>query len=259
MSKLPAIQFYPGDWLRDDVAGCSLGAQGLWLRMMILMHDSDRYGYLAKNGVPIPPATIAQRCGTSLEQYTTLLAELDTHGVPSRTDDGTIFSRRMVRDAKAREEARTYGKLGGNPRITPPRKRGVKGGVNPPRRGRGREVEKGSGEKVPEKGEDFSDLIPETLQTPKFLAAWSAWLKFRRDLRDPYTRNAAERALPKMAEEGEAEAVARIDRSIMNTWKGLYFKDEKPASGINGHDDPRAFAARAKRALAEREATHAGN
>ena len=41
MAKLPYIQLYPGDWLRDSVAGCSLAAQGLWLRMMFVMHDSE--------------------------------------------------------------------------------------------------------------------------------------------------------------------------------------------------------------------------
>lgn len=102
-AKLPAIQFYPGDWLRDPVSGCSLAAQGLWLRMMFLGHDSDRYGYLGLDGAPIPPGSIARRCGCTLEQYTSLLAELDEAGVPSRTPEGVIFSRRMVRDAQIRK------------------------------------------------------------------------------------------------------------------------------------------------------------
>jgi hypothetical protein len=103
--KLPAIMFYPGDWLRDPVAGCSLAAQGLWFRMMILMHDSEPYGYLVMNGSPIPPESIARRCGCTPEQYETLLAELERAGVPSRTSQGIIFSRRMARDARARANA----------------------------------------------------------------------------------------------------------------------------------------------------------
>lgn len=101
--KLPAFQFYPGDWIRDPVSGCSLAAQGLWLRMMFLAHDSDRYGYLSHNGTPIPPEHIARRCGIPLDQYVTLLAELDAAGVPSRTPEKVIYSRRMVRDSKERE------------------------------------------------------------------------------------------------------------------------------------------------------------
>lgn len=101
--KLPHIQFYPGDWLRDNISGCSLAAQGLWLRMMFVGHDSDRYGYLSMNGLPIPPGSIARRCGCTPEQYETLLAELTDAGVPSRTPEGILFSRRMVKDAQERE------------------------------------------------------------------------------------------------------------------------------------------------------------
>lgn len=102
--KRPAFQFYPGDWVRDPVAGCSLAAQGLWLRMMVVAHDSDRYGFLSQNGAPIPPDAISRRCGCeSITQYEALLAELFQAGVPSRTPEGVIFSRRMVRDEELRE------------------------------------------------------------------------------------------------------------------------------------------------------------
>lgn len=105
MAKLPAIQLYPGDWLRDAVSGCSLAAQALWLRMMFVAHDSERYGYLSQNGDAIPSDLIARRCGCTLDEYTSLLDELDRAGVPSRTPEGVIFSRRMVRDAKGRADA----------------------------------------------------------------------------------------------------------------------------------------------------------
>lgn len=106
MSKLPWLQLFPADWLSDALAGCSLGAQGLWLRMMFIMHTSERYGYLVQNGTAIPSGSIARRCGCTPEQYATLLDELDTAGVPSRTSDGTIFSRRMVRDQARRDKNR---------------------------------------------------------------------------------------------------------------------------------------------------------
>lgn len=71
--------------------------------MMFIGHDSDRYGYLSVNGKAMHPGSIAQRCGCTLEQYLTLLAELDEFGVPSRTPHGIIYSRRMVRDQDKRE------------------------------------------------------------------------------------------------------------------------------------------------------------
>lgn len=101
--KLPAVMLYPGDWEGDEIAFCSLAAQGLWLRMMFIMHRSTRYGYLSlPNGSAIPPRVVAAKCGTTEQEYLTLLVELDSVGKVGRTNDGTIFSRRMVRDESKR-------------------------------------------------------------------------------------------------------------------------------------------------------------
>jgi hypothetical protein len=106
MSKrsLPWLQFYPSDWLSDSVAGCSLAAQGLWFRMLFVAHNSQRYGYLEADGRAIPDEQLGRRCGcANVEGYRTLLAELFSAGVPSRTPEGVIYSRRMVRDQQDRD------------------------------------------------------------------------------------------------------------------------------------------------------------
>lgn len=100
--RLPFIQLHVDDWLQDGVSACSLAAQGLWLRMMFQMHVSDRYGYLILNGIPIPLAAIARRAGVDLDEFGVLFAELERAGVPSRSSEGLIYSRRMVRDAEKR-------------------------------------------------------------------------------------------------------------------------------------------------------------
>jgi hypothetical protein len=132
--KLPAIQFYTGDWLKDQVAVCSEAAQGLWLRMLMVMHDAMPYGHLILNGKAMSPEVIARRCGCPMDDielvhpiapdkiitrpgYITLLAELDTAGVPRRNNKGIIFSKRMVEDEKRRRLSRKYGKKGGNPTL----------------------------------------------------------------------------------------------------------------------------------------------
>jgi hypothetical protein len=107
MGKLPAIWLYPGDWLQDEIAGCSLAAQGLLLRMMFIGHSSTRYGYLVNSdGAAIPPESIARRCGCTPEQYATLLIELDSVGKLNRTPEGIVFIKRMVRDAASREQGK---------------------------------------------------------------------------------------------------------------------------------------------------------
>ena len=106
MSKrgLPWLQFYPADWESDSISGCSLAAQGLWLRMMFVMHTSRRYGYLEVEGKSIPDEMMFRRCGClSVEEYRGLVAELFAAGVPSKTENGVIYSRRMVRDQNERD------------------------------------------------------------------------------------------------------------------------------------------------------------
>lgn len=102
--KRPYFPFFPGDWLRDGIAGCSLTAQGLWLRMMLVMHDSETYGVLVVAGQKMTDEAVARRCGTTLKTYRKCLQELVNAGVPSLKPDGTIYSRRMVRDEEQRRQ-----------------------------------------------------------------------------------------------------------------------------------------------------------
>ena len=117
--NLPHIQLYQGDWLKDPVAGCGLAAQGLWLRLMFVMQESPHRGFLClppdeilpdfclgKHGgklKPLPDSYLARRAGTDLLQYQELFKELWIVGVPSKTESGVIYSRRMVRDEALRK------------------------------------------------------------------------------------------------------------------------------------------------------------
>lgn len=104
--SIPWLQFYTADRESDSIAGCTLAAQGLWLRMICVMHTSRSYGCLEADGKPIPDELLLRRCGcVSVEDYRGLLAELFSAGVPRRRPDGVIYSRRMVRDQQARDDA----------------------------------------------------------------------------------------------------------------------------------------------------------
>ena len=104
-TKRPSIQYYPGDWRRDTaIQSCSLTARGLWHEMNCIMHDGEPYGHLAVEGVALTEEQIVRLAGTSMAEYRKALKELDRAGVPSRTEDGIIFSRRMVRDEETRRK-----------------------------------------------------------------------------------------------------------------------------------------------------------
>lgn len=117
--KLPAFQFYTGDWMKDPLVRCvSHAARGLWIDMLCLMHESDRRGFLQlPNGEPMSEVHIARMTGIPPEEVSRLLTELSTSGVYSCTERGTIYSRRMAKDESKRVKCKEAGKLGGNPKL----------------------------------------------------------------------------------------------------------------------------------------------
>ena len=117
--KLPAIQFYPGDWHKDQgVQALDLAQRGAWFELLLMMHDSDERGVLLVNGAPMPDAVIARRLGLDNQSANQILTTLLTYGVASRREsDGALFCRRMVKDENLRQVRTTAGKKGGNPRL----------------------------------------------------------------------------------------------------------------------------------------------
>lgn len=116
MSKLPAFQFYPGDWRKDPaLQSCSIAARGLWWEIICLLFESKRRGFLLIGDVAPQLPEIARLTGTSIKQCERLLNELEEKGVFSRDVDAVIYNRRMVRDEEIRNKRAAGGILGGNP------------------------------------------------------------------------------------------------------------------------------------------------
>lgn len=121
----PWMKFYPSDWRADPMLRlCSMAARGLWVEMLCIMHEATPYGTLLVNGRRLDKKQLAALVGIPERDCTALLLELEGGGVFSREEDGTIFSRRMRRDAEKALKDKENGKGGGNPRL--------KAGVNPP-------------------------------------------------------------------------------------------------------------------------------
>lgn len=127
--KLPWFKFYPSDWAGDrKLHMCSIAARGLWADLLCVMHEAEPYGHLVTDGHPVTMRQIASLAGITPPECGKLMAELESAGVYSRTEDKTIYSRRMVRDKAKAEKDRNNGKGGGNPILTGEDIRGV----NPP-------------------------------------------------------------------------------------------------------------------------------
>jgi len=138
--KNPWLKFYPSDWRGDaGLRQCSYAARGLWMDLISIMHEAEPYGHLIVNGKAPDARRIAAMLGGAEKHVAAMLAELEDAGVFSRDNDGTIYSRRMVRDNQKAERDRANGKRGGNPDLTETKPRKVNpggmGGVNPPDNG----------------------------------------------------------------------------------------------------------------------------
>lgn len=116
--KLPALQFYPGDWKKDaGVQSLIFHDRHVWFEILMLMHESPRRGVLLlPNGSPMTNPAIARAIGQPLGPLLKSLKNIEDAGVSSREEGtGALVNRRMVRDEHLREVRAAAGKLGGNP------------------------------------------------------------------------------------------------------------------------------------------------
>ena len=96
---LPWVKWENALWLADPgVRACGLAARGLWKDMLALMDRCDPYGHLAVNGRSPSNRQLATMVGASEKEVANCLIELEGAGVFSRSEDGLIYSRKMVRD-----------------------------------------------------------------------------------------------------------------------------------------------------------------
>lgn len=124
MSAVPWLKFFPSNWRSDPaLRSCSIGARGLWMEMICIMHEAEPRGSLRINGVPVTAKQLAALAGIRQKECEKLLAELENSGVFSRENDGEIYSRRMRRETEKALKDKENGKQGGNPAL--------KAGVNP--------------------------------------------------------------------------------------------------------------------------------
>lgn len=240
--KFPALHFYVGDWMKaPEVRVLSYAARGLWIDMLCLMFESPRRGFLQHaSGRPVSPEQLARMTGGSHEEVRSLLQELNEAGVYSK-DEGTIFSRRMVRDEESRVEKSTKcadaGKKGGGR----PRKGRAKGHLYGDGKGQVDATFIPTHKGAPEDEDEDERLLPkveglpEPLRTLEFRKAWKDWLAHRKEIGHALKPTAQRGLLADLETRGPARAVAAIRHSIAKGWQGCFEPDEKPGNGRGGN------------------------
>ncbi len=114
MSKLPALQFYVGDWRKDPgVQSLDYESRGVWLEILCLMHESEDRGKLVLNDRPMPLEALAQILGIDQAKLKQIVSKLEAYGVASRDESGALVNRRMCRDEKVLQARREAGRKGG--------------------------------------------------------------------------------------------------------------------------------------------------
>ena len=97
--KLPAFQFYPGDWLKDpELSMCNPATRGIWIDLLCAMHESDRSGVIVGT-----PDQISRLCRCSAVELTMAIDEIrdtKTADITERDEKITIINRRMQRQHK---------------------------------------------------------------------------------------------------------------------------------------------------------------
>jgi len=124
MTRNSWFKFYPNDWLSDpNLNMCSYAAKGIWMDLICLAHNSEKYGFLIVNGRNLDEKSLKKVLKLTKKGLKPF-SELVKNGVIGIAEDGSYYSRRLLKEKRLADEARKFGMLGGNPRL--------KGRVNPP-------------------------------------------------------------------------------------------------------------------------------
>ena len=224
MSKLPFMQFYPGDWIQDTQR-ISLSARGAWITLLCQMWIAPCRGVVDMTLKELKILTGLQ----SDEEIEDIVVELDNVADIEEQETGGVVgnyrftSRRMIRDEAKRKQL-----------LEADKRYNVKRTSNE----RQENVDKTS--KIYQKSEVRSHISDKDKEPPLVVPdwipsePWEAYLRHRKHRRAKVTPEAAEGLIQKLLElkkQGE-DITAVLRQSVTNGWTGLF-----PVSG-NGKGKP---------------------
>ena len=113
--KLPAMQWYPGDWRKDPgIQSLDYEARGIWRECLDFMHESPQRGWLVfPNGSAMCDADIAQMLGIPEATWKQTRSKLEARNICAVGESGAVGNRRMLRDEATRQARIEAGRKGG--------------------------------------------------------------------------------------------------------------------------------------------------
>jgi len=216
--KLPFLQFYPSDYMRDTRA-LSLAAKGGWVDVMCMLHSSSIRGTMK-----LPAVGWARVMGASVDQSAAVIDELQLMCVCDVIREGngdvTISSRRMLRESISKEQTRL--------RVANHRRNSAcKGDGNAdvtPNKSEVRSQKSETKNTNKEGGASASPpVLPVLLATDAFIDKWAEYEAYRRQTKMRALKTASvEKKWAEMSAWGVDAAIAAIDASIRNGWQGIF-------------------------------------
>jgi hypothetical protein len=142
----PSTTFFWNDW--DNEPGmkfCSLAAQGLWVKLLSLAARSREHGVVVvgehASKVEDLPTLLAPACGETADILRALIDQIVAFKVASVDDQGRLYNRRMVSEARLSDARAAAGRAGAQVTNRKRQTSGKGGG-----KGVGKRVGKASGE-----------------------------------------------------------------------------------------------------------------
>lgn len=116
----PWVKWKFEDWRGDPrLRMCGLSARGLWADLLAYMHEGEPYGHFTIDGKVPELQDVARLVGAPVKEVAKAYAELERHGVFSRTPEGVPYSRRQVRDREMADTGRTFAERRWSPKGLP--------------------------------------------------------------------------------------------------------------------------------------------
>jgi hypothetical protein len=118
-AAMPYVKWHGRDWLGDPLLRMvGHEARGVWIDLLCVMMQSEPYGHLSVGGKPMSNEQMARMIGVDMPTFIPLLMDIEGAGISSRTADGVLYSRRLVRDYDQFMRFSKAGKKGGgNPAL----------------------------------------------------------------------------------------------------------------------------------------------
>lgn len=256
--KLPAMQWYPGDWRKDPaVQAADVATRGIWFELINIMWDAPERGIIRGSH-----DQIARLVGCSVDQLKEGLEEIDKLGIGKVVTFGsnkvTVKNRRMVREEKARicnaNRQQNYrkrkGNNGSNGPVAPPSSSSLSSSSStavkdtPPKGppdGGDPDDGKPKPKRIKKPTEDqLMKMVKDPLNgVPKFMFSWQDWIRHRKEIGHPLTDSTAGKQLKMLANwEDRAEGYASdvIDHCITQGWQGLFEPNGKKTLVSDGSE-----------------------